>query len=61
MLIMGGEIYNKIILASASPRRSELLARAGIPFEVRVSDAAEDTYTVTVQKNQNRFFRAVVK
>ena len=39
---MGGEIYNKIILASASPRRSELLARAGIPFEVRVSDAAED-------------------
>ena len=26
-----------------------------------VSDAAEDTYTVTVQKNQNRFFRAVVK
>lgn len=42
MLIMGGEIYNKIILASASPRRSELLARAGIPFEVRVSDAAED-------------------
>ena len=26
-----------------------------------VSDAAEATYTVTVQKNQNRFFRAVVK
>ena len=26
-----------------------------------ISDAAEDTYTVTVQKNQNRFFRAVVK
>lgn len=31
----------KIILASASPRRSELLARAGFDFEVVVSDAAE--------------------
>ena len=26
-----------------------------------VSDAAESSYSVTVQKNQNRFFRAVVK
>ena len=33
---------NRIILASASPRRSELLERAHIPFEVRVSDAQED-------------------
>lgn len=31
----------KIILASASPRRRELLERAGVPFEVRVSDADE--------------------
>lgn len=31
----------KIILASASPRRRELLELAGIPFEVRVSDAPE--------------------
>lgn len=33
---------NRIILASASPRRSELLERVHIPFEVRVSDAQED-------------------
>jgi septum formation protein len=30
-----------IILASASPRRAELLTRANIPFEVRVSPAEE--------------------
>ncbi|MBQ9063175.1 MAG: septum formation protein Maf [Eubacterium sp.] len=33
----------KIILASGSPRRRELLATAGIPFEVRTSDADETT------------------
>lgn len=32
----------KIILASASPRRSELLKRAGVEFEVRVSNRAEN-------------------
>lgn len=31
----------KIILASGSPRRRELLGQAGIPFEVIVSDAEE--------------------
>lgn len=31
----------KIILASGSPRRRELLAQAGIPFEVLVSEAEE--------------------
>lgn len=31
----------KIILASGSPRRRELLAQIGIPFEVRVSEADE--------------------
>ena len=31
----------KLILASASPRRSELLSRVGIPFEVFVSEADE--------------------
>ena len=33
----------KIILASGSPRRRELLETAGIPFEVMVSDADEKT------------------
>lgn len=37
-----GIIYKKIILASASPRRSELLSRARIPFEIKVSNAVED-------------------
>lgn len=32
----------KIILASASPRRKELLAQIDIPFEIRVSDAEEN-------------------
>ncbi len=32
---------NEIILASASPRRRELLALAGIPFRVEVSDVEE--------------------
>lgn len=34
---------NKIILASASPRRKELLAQIGISFEVITSDAEEIT------------------
>ncbi len=34
--------FGKIILASASPRRSELLGRANVPFEVEVSRAQED-------------------
>lgn len=33
----------KIILASASPRRRELLGQVGIPFEVQVSNVAEET------------------
>lgn len=33
----------KIILASGSPRRRELLAQIGFEFEVIVSDAAEDS------------------
>lgn len=46
----------KIILASSSPRRSDILRTAGIPFEVITSDADEicppglspDEYTVTL-------------
>ena len=33
---------NRIILASASPRRMELLASAGIDFEVFAGNAPED-------------------
>lgn len=35
--------YKKMILASASPRRRELLARVGMEFEVMPSDAEEKT------------------
>lgn len=34
---------NKIILASASPRRRELLAQIGLEFEVIPSRAEENT------------------
>ncbi len=33
----------KVILASASPRRSDILKQAGIPFEVCVSDIEENS------------------
>lgn len=33
---------SRILLASASPRRRELLAAAGIDFEVRATDVSED-------------------
>jgi septum formation protein len=38
---MSVQLAEKFILASASPRRAELLKRAGLPFEVRVSDVKE--------------------
>lgn len=40
----------KIILASASPRRRELLAQIGIPFEVLTSDADESIGNVEPEK-----------
>ncbi|NCC59883.1 MAG: septum formation protein Maf [Verrucomicrobiae bacterium] len=38
---MSVQLAEKFILASASPRRAELLKRVGLPFEVRVSDVEE--------------------
>jgi septum formation protein len=40
---MNYSVTTPIILASASPRRSSLLAQVGIPFEVEVSGVPEDT------------------
>ena len=34
----------QLILASASPRRKELLAGLNIPFEVRLIDGIDETY-----------------
>lgn len=36
-----GENMRKIILASGSPRRKELLELAGVPFEIIVSEVEE--------------------
>ena len=38
----------KIILASNSPRRKELLAGLGMPFEVRVLDGIDESYPDTM-------------
>jgi len=38
---VNSDSINKIILASASPRRRELLEKCGVPFEVLVSNAEE--------------------
>jgi len=42
----------KIILASKSPRRQELLAGLDIPFEVRVKDGVEESYPADLPKAQ---------
>ena len=39
---MGIECEKKIILASASPRRKEILSKLGVPFEVQVSTCDEN-------------------
>ncbi len=39
---VGSATDRPLVLASGSPRRAELLAQVGIPFEVRVSDVTED-------------------
>lgn len=40
--MLGGPRTPKLVLASASPRRQEILACAGIPFVVRVAAVCED-------------------
>jgi septum formation protein len=44
----------RIILASASPGRSELLRRTGIPFEVILSDCEEDIEAATPEEHVRR-------
>ena len=41
---------NKIILASASPRRKELLTQIGLSFEIITSDAEEITKSTLPQE-----------
>ena len=40
----------RVILASASPRRRELLAQIGIPFEVQVSHVEENSDAATSEQ-----------
>lgn len=37
-------MYHRVVLASGSPRRRELLGALGIPFDIVVSDAEEQTH-----------------
>ena len=37
------QVMKKIILASKSPRRRQLMEMTGLPFDVIVSEAPEDT------------------
>ena len=39
--LLAALMADKLILASASPRRRELLAQLGVPFEVVVADVTE--------------------
>ncbi len=51
----------RIILASGSPRRRELMAREGYEFEVRVSDAEEQDAAVAVRPRALPVGNAVAK
>lgn len=55
----------RIVLASASPRRRELLTQIGIPFEVHVSDVEESVTTAVpaevVQELSRRKAEAVMR
>lgn len=43
-------MYDRLILASASPRRREILTQAGIPFEVQVADFDENEVREELEK-----------
>lgn len=51
----------KLILASNSPRRKELLAGLGIPFEVRVIEGIDETYPHDISLEKTAEFIATKK
>ena len=61
----GMEIIMKIILASASPRRRELLEQIGLEFEIKVSDVEENSSATTpwqmVEELSSKKARAVLE
>lgn len=42
----------RLILASQSPRRKELLTQAGFQFEIRIADIDEETYPAHIQAKE---------
>ena len=50
------EIGYKLILASASPRRRELLAGLDLPFEVRVADRVDESYPAGLEESDVPLF-----
>lgn len=57
----GMETGKKVILASASPRRQELLARIGIEFEVRKSHAEEENSPLALPKEPSGLVRELAR
>ncbi len=53
--------FKKIILASNSPRRKELLENLNIPFEVKVKDTPDETYPDTLSKIEIPEYLAIKK
>ena len=51
----------KIILASNSPRRQELLAGLDIPFEIKVMDGIDESYPANLPVEEVSEFIAIAK
>ena len=51
----------KLILASNSPRRRELLAGLGYPYEVRVLDGIDESYPATLHGSEVATYISRVK
>ena len=54
-------IKYKIVLASNSPRRKELLAGLGMPFEVRVLDGIDESYPLELPVSEVALYIAGLK
>ena len=47
-------MFQQLILASASPRRREILAQAGIPFTVQVANFDEEKIRKELAQNNKK-------
>ena len=53
--------YNKVILASQSPRRQNLFKELGIDFEIKVKDGIEEIYPDHLQGDEIALYLAKLK